>query len=88
MEFYKKDEFEILLNSLTCYLVSMNKLKSNIETEFIGNDLDKFKDDIVSIYSIDTEIKSVEEIRTKILYFYNHKEFKTEDKTSTGQELL
>ena len=86
MEIYDKDELELIIDSLTNYSVSLNKLRSNIENGLPGNDLDKFKDDIVSIYSLDKEIKLVDSLRDKTLYFLTHRDLKTGEKTDICQE--
>ena len=86
MEIYDEDELSMLVDSLTNYSVSLNNLKSNIEKELVGNNLDKFKDDIVSIYSVDKEIKFVDELRDKTLYFLTHRDLKTGEKTDICQE--
>ena len=86
MEIYDEDELSMLVDSLTNYSVSLNNLKSNIEKELVGNNLDKFKDDIVSIYSVDKEIKFVDKLRDKTLYFLTHRDLKTEEKADICQE--
>lgn len=69
MEIYDKNELELIVDSLTNYSVSLNKLRSNIENGLPGNDLDKFKDDITSIYSVSKEIECVNKLRDKSLFF-------------------
>lgn len=86
MEIYDKDELSMLVDSLTNYSVTLKQLKSNVENSLIGNDLDKFKDDIVSIYSLDKEIKLVDSLRDKTLYFFVHKDDEIIDKKDICQE--
>lgn len=86
MEIYDKEELSLLVDSLTNYSVTLKQLKSNVENSLIGNDLDKFKDDIVSIYSLDKEIKLVDSLRDKTLYFFVHKDDEIIDKKDICQE--
>lgn len=86
MEIYDKKELSLLVDSLTNYSVTLKQLKSNVENSLIGNDLDKFKDDIVSIYSLDKEIKLVDSLRDKTLYFFVHKDDEIIDKKDICQE--
>ena len=86
MEIYGKEELSLLVDSLTNYSVTLKQLKSNVENSLIGNDLDKFKDDIVSIYSLDKEIKLVDSLRDKTLYFFVHKDDEIIDKKDICQE--
>lgn len=86
MEIYDKEELSLLVDSLTNYSVTLKQLRSNVENSLIGNDLDKFKDDIVSIYSLDKEIKLVDSLRDKILYFFVHKDDEIIDKKDICQE--
>ena len=86
MEIYDKDELELIVDSLTNYSVILKQLRSNVENSLIGNDLDKFKDDIVSIYSLDKEIKLVDSLRDKTLYFFVHKDDEIIDKKDICQE--
>lgn len=86
MEIYDKEELSLLVDSLTNYSVTLKQLRSNVENSLIGNDLDKFKDDIVSIYSLDKEIKLVDSLRDKILYFFVHKDEEIIDKKDICQE--
>ena len=88
MEIYDKEELSLLVDSLTNYSVTLKQLRSNVENSLIGNDLDKFKDDIVSIYSLDKEIKLVDSLRDKTLYFFVHKDDEIIDKKDICQELL
>lgn len=74
MEIYDKNELELIVDSLTNYSVSLNKLRSNIENGLPGNDLDKFKDDITSIYSVSKEIECVNKLRDKSLFFLVNKD--------------
>ena len=67
MEIYDKEELSLLVDSLTNYSVTLKQLRSNVENSLIGNDLDKFKDDIVSIYSLDKEIKHYISLFTKMM---------------------
>lgn len=86
MEIYDKEELSLLVDSLTNYSVTLKQLRSNVENSLIGNDLDKFKDDIVSIYSLDKEIKLVDSLRDKTLYFFVHKDDEIIDKKDVCQE--
>lgn len=86
MEIYGKEELSLLVDSLTNYSVTLKQLRSNVEKSLIGNDLDKFKDDIVSIYSLDKEIKLVDSLRDKTLYFFVHKDDEIIDKKDICQE--
>ncbi len=86
MEIYDKEELSLLVDSLTNYSVTLKQLRSNVENSLIGNDLDKFKDDIVSIYSLDKEIKLVDSLRDKTLYFFVHKDDEIIDKKDICQE--
>lgn len=86
MEIYDKEELSLLVDSLTNYSVTLKQLRSNVENSLIVNDLDKFKDDIVSIYSLDKEIKLVDSLRDKILYFFVHKDDEIIDKKDICQE--
>ena len=86
MEIYDKEELSLLVDSLTNYSVTLKQLRSNVENSLIGNDLDKFKDDIVSIYSLDKEIKLVDSLRDKSLYFFVHKDDEIIDKKDICQE--
>lgn len=86
MEIYDKEELSLLVDSLTNYSVTLKRLRSNVENSLIGNDLDKFKDDIVSIYSLDKEIKLVDSLRDKTLYFFVHKDDEIIDKKDICQE--
>lgn len=86
MEIYDKEELSLLVDSLTNYSVTLKQLRSNVENSLIGNDLDKFKDDIVSIYSLDKEIKLVDSLRDKALYFFVHKDDEIIDKKDICQE--
>lgn len=88
MEIYNKDELELIVDSLTNYSVSLNKLRSNIENGLPGNDLDKFKDDITSIYSVSKEIECVNKLRDKSLFFLvnKDKDIKTNENSVICQE--
>ena len=88
MEIYNKDELELIVDSLTNYSVSLNKLRSNIEYGLPGNDLDKFKDDITSIYSVSKEIECVNKLRDKSLFFLvnKDKDIKTNENSVICQE--
>ncbi len=88
MEIYDKDELELIIDSLTNYSVSLNKLRSNIENGLPGNDLDKFKDDITSIYSVSKEIECVNKLRDKSLFFLvnKDKDIKTNENSVICQE--
>lgn len=88
MEIYDKDELELIVDSLTNYSVSLNKLRSNIENGLPGNDLDKFKDDITSIYSVSKEIECVNKLRDKSLFFLinKDKDIKTNENSVICQE--
>lgn len=88
MEIYDKDELELIVDSLTNYSVSLNKLRSNIENGLPGNDLDKFKDDITSIYSVSKEIECVNKLRDKSLFFLvnKYKDIKTNENSVICQE--
>lgn len=86
MEIYDKEELSLLVDSLTNYSVTLKQLRSNVENSLIGNDLDKFKDDIVSICSLDKEIKLVDSLRDKTLYFFVHKDDEIIDKKDICQE--
>jgi hypothetical protein len=86
VEIYDKEELSLLVDSLTNYSVTLKQLRSNVENSLIGNDLDKFKDDIVSIYSLDKEIKLVDSLRDKTLYFFVHKDDEIIDKKDICQE--
>ena len=86
MEIYGKEELSLLVDSLTNYSVTLKQLKSNVENSLIGNDLDKFKDDIVSIYSLDKEIRLVDSLRDKTLYLFVHKDDEIIDKKDICQE--
>lgn len=86
MEIYDKEELSLLVDSLTNYSVTLKQLRSNVENSLIGNDLDKFKDYIVSIYSLDKEIKLVDSLRDKTLYFFVHKDDEIIDKKDICQE--
>ena len=84
MEIYDKEELSLLVDSLTNYSVTLKQLRSNIEKSLVGDDLDKFKDDITSIYSLDKEIKLVDSLRDKTLYFFVHKDDEIIDKKAFG----
>lgn len=86
MEIYDKEELSLLVDSLTNYSVTLKQLRSNIEKSLVGDDLDKFKDDITSIYSLDQEIKLVDSLRDKTLYFFVHKDDEIIDKKDICQE--
>lgn len=88
MEIYDKDELGLIVDSLTNYSVSLNKLRSNIENGLPGNDLDKFKDDITSIYSVSKEIECVNKLRDKSLFFLvnKDKDIKTNENSVICQE--
>lgn len=88
MEIYDKDELVLIVDSLTNYSVSLNKLRSNIENGLPGNDLDKFKDDITSIYSVSKEIECVNKLRDKSLFFLvnKDKDIKTNENSVICQE--
>lgn len=86
MEIYDKEELSLLVDSLTNYSVTLKQLRSNIEKSLVGDDLDKFKDDITSIYSLDKEIKLVDSLRDKTLYFFVHKDDEIIDKKDNCQE--
>lgn len=86
MEIYDKEELSLLVDSLTNYSVTLKQLRSNIEKSLVGDDLDKFKDDITSIYSLDKEIKLVDSLRDKTLYFFVHKDDEIIDKKDICQE--
>jgi hypothetical protein len=88
MEIYDKNELELIVDSLTNYSVSLNKLRSNIENGLPGNDLDKFKDDITSIYSVSKEIECVNKLRDKSLFFLvnKDKDIKTNENSVICQE--
>ncbi len=88
MEIYDKNELELIVDSLTNYSVSLNKLRSNIENGLPGNDLDKFKDDITSIYSVSKEIECVNKLRDKFLFFLvnKDKDIKTNENSVICQE--
>lgn len=88
MEIYDKNELELIVDSLTNYSVSLNKLRSNIENGLPGNDLDKFKDDITSIYSVSKEIECVNKLRDKSLFFLVNKDndIKTNENSVICQE--
>lgn len=88
MEIYNKDGLELIVDSLTNYSVSLNKLRSNIENGLPGNDLDKFKDDITSIYSVSKEIECVNKLRDKSLFFLvnKDKDIKTNENSVICQE--
>lgn len=88
MEIYDKSELELIVDSLTNYSVSLNKLRSNIENGLPGNDLDKFKDDITSIYSVSKEIECVNKLRDKSLFFLvnKDKDIKTNENSVICQE--
>lgn len=88
MEIYDKDELELIVDSLTNYSVSLNKLRSNIENGLPGNDLDKFKDDITSIYIVSKEIECVNKLRDKSLFFLvnKDKDIKTNENSVICQE--
>ena len=88
MEIYDKDELELIVDSLTNYSVSLNKLRSNIENGLPGNDLDKFKDDITSRYSVSTELECVNKLRAKSLFFLvnKDKDIKTNENSVICQE--
>lgn len=90
MEIYDKDELELIVDSLTNYSVSLNKLRSNIENGLPGNDLDKFKDDITSIYSVSKEIECVNKLRDKSLFFLvnKDKDIKTNENSVICQETV
>ena len=79
---------ELIVDSLTNYSVSLNKLRSNIENGLPGNDLDKFKDDITSIYSVSKEIECVNKLRDKSLFFLvnKDKDIKTNENSVICQE--
>lgn len=88
MEIYDKNELELIVDSFTNYSVSLNKLRSNIENGLPGNDLDKFKDDITSIYSVSKEIECVNKLRDKSLFFLvnKDKDIKTNENSVICQE--
>ena len=88
MEIYDKNELELIVDSLTNNSVSLNKLRSNIENGLPGNDLDKFKDDITSIYSVSKEIECVNKLRDKSLFFLvnKDKDIKTNENSVICQE--
>ena len=88
MEIYDKNELELIVDSLTNYSVSLNKLRRNIENGLPGNDLDKFKDDITSIYSVSKEIECVNKLRDKSLFFLvnKDKDIKTNENSVICQE--
>lgn len=88
MEIYDKNELELIVDSLTNYSVSLNKLRSNIENGLPDNDLDKFKDDITSIYSVSKEIECVNKLRDKSLFFLvnKDKDIKTNENSVICQE--
>lgn len=86
MEIYDKEELSLLVDSLTNYSVTLKQLRSNIEKSLVGDDLDKFKDDITSIYSLDKEMKLVDSLRDKTLYFFVHKDDEIIDKKDICQE--
>lgn len=86
MEIYDKEELSLLVDSLTNYSVTLKQLRFNIEKSLVGDDLDKFKDDITSIYSLDKEIKLVDSLRDKTLYFFVHKDDEIIDKKDICQE--
>jgi hypothetical protein len=86
VEIYDKEELSLLVDSLTNYSVTLKQLRSNIEKSLVGDDLDKFKDDITSIYSLDKEIKLVDSLRDKTLYFFVHKDDEIIDKKDICQE--
>ena len=79
MEFYEKEEIEILADSLACYWKSLNDLRKKVESEQISNSLEEFQENLRQVFEINRIMDYVDNLHSNVVYYLKHAEFDEED---------